>query len=72
MTPDIRAARQALGLSLQGLADLVRITDRQVIRRYEAGNHKPGGPFLVALAYLLDERGLDPADYGLFIPSRAA
>lgn len=72
MTPDIRAARQALGLSLQGLADLLLIRDRQTLRRYEDGSREPSGPVLVAIAYLLDERGLDPADYGLVIPSRAA
>lgn len=68
MTPDIRSARQALGLSLQGLADLLLIQDRQTVRRYEAGTREPGGPFLVALAYLCRERGLDPANYGLTIP----
>lgn len=67
--PNVRAARQALGLSLQGLADLLLIQDRQTVRRYEAGTREPGGPFLVALAYLCRERGLDPADYGLTIPA---
>lgn len=69
MTPNVRAARQALGLSLQGLADLLLIQDRQTIRRYEAGTREPGGPFQVALAYLCRERGLNPAKYGLTIPA---
>lgn len=70
MTPgaSLRAARQALGLSLQGLAELLLIRDRQTLRRYEDGSREPSGPVLVAMAYLCRERGLDPAAFGLVIP----
>lgn len=71
-SPDIRAARQALGLSLQGLARALGMTQRQTIRRYEDGTRIPSGLYLTALALLLEREGLEPSHYGLSAPRRAA
>lgn len=60
MSPSqIRAARAALGLSTAALARALGLADGRVVRRWEAGDRSPDGPSALALAYLLDDAGLE-------------
>lgn len=63
--PKIRAARRAIGLSYQDLADTLGVADRQTIRRYEDMSRHASPLFLRALSMLCTLRGLDPAAFNL-------
>lgn len=65
MTNNLKAARQALGLSLRGLADALGYADRQTIRRYESGARPPSPRYLAGLEALLWRNCIDPGHFGL-------
>ena len=53
MTPDqFRVIREKAGLSLNGLADLLRIQDRSTIHRYETGARPVSGPVSLLMELL--------------------
>ncbi|GAC1336063.1 MAG: hypothetical protein NVS2B1_00770 [Bradyrhizobium sp.] len=56
----LKAARDALGLSTDGLAQMLRIDDSSIIRRWEAGDSAIPGPVTVvmeaAMNYLVKRR----------------
>jgi hypothetical protein len=54
-TPDeLRAARQILGLSAEGLATMVRMGDGRTVRRWESGENEIPGPVTVVLETAMD------------------
>lgn len=55
MTPDIKAARLALGLTQGGLADALRLgpNGARTVRRWEAGDIPVTGPASLAIELLL-------------------
>jgi len=54
-TPDeLKAARQILGLSAEGLAMMVRMGDGRTVRRWESGENEVPGPVTVVLETALD------------------
>ncbi len=60
MTPaEIRAARKALGLSANGLAEALRLGKGggRTVRRWEAGDTPISGPVSVALELMLAKVG---------------
>lgn len=70
--PDYARARRALGLSLQGMAELLQLSNRRAPARYEDGSRQPDGPTRVAYAYALATAGYDPASFGLVLPDLGA
>jgi hypothetical protein len=50
----LKAARQVLGLSAEGLARVVRVADGRVVRRWESGKHEIPGSVTVILETALD------------------
>jgi transcriptional regulator with XRE-family HTH domain len=63
MTPaDLKAARERLGLTQDGLAEALRLpSGGRHIRRLESGQHPISGPISVAVQLLVDVRhGIDP------------
>lgn len=57
MTPErFKTIRLALGLTAQGLADVLQIADGRTVRRWEAADRAIPGP--VKLLMFLLERGL--------------
>ena len=62
MTPDeVRRIRTEAGLSLDGLAKVLRIEDRSTVHRWEKGQRAVSGPASILLE-LIDARKL-PARY---------
>jgi len=62
MTPtEFRRIRQALGLSTQGLARLLQVSDGRTVRRWEAGDRDIPGPVRV-LMLLLKSGVITPDD----------
>jgi DNA-binding transcriptional regulator YiaG len=59
--PEFRAARHALGLSAQGMADALGIADGRTIRHWESGAREVTAPVALLMRYFLK--------YGL--PSKA-
>ncbi len=59
--PDLRAIRTAAGLSLDGLAKLLRIGDLSTIHRWEKGARPVSGPASIVLEML--SSGELPARY---------
>jgi len=57
-----RAIRQRLGLSLAGLADHLRLSDKATIHRYEKGTRAISGP--VSILMELMDAGIWPYDEG--------
>ena len=51
---ELRAARQILGLSAEGLAMMVRMGDGRTVRRWESGESEIPGPVTVVLETALD------------------
>jgi len=50
MTPtELRAIRKRYGLTIRGLADLLRIRDEKTIRRWEKGEMPVSGPASIVL-----------------------
>ena len=57
MTPaELKAARQALGLSAEGFAQAVRVESGRTVRRWESGERDIPGPVLALLDIWLDPR----------------
>lgn len=53
MTPDeLRTIRLAAGLSLDGLAKVLRIADRSTVHRWERGERAVSGPASIVLEML--------------------
>ena len=53
MTPtEFRRIRHALGLSAQGLARLLQVSDGRTVRRWEAGDRDIPGPVRVLMLIL--------------------
>ena len=66
MTPaEIKAIRQRAGLTLDGLARLLRISDKRTVQRWERGDVLVSGPASIVLEMLdageLPERFKSPA-----------
>lgn len=54
MTPaELRTARDAFGLSAEGFARLVGVSDGRTVRRWEAGDRAIPGPVIVIVSALL-------------------
>lgn len=54
MTPaQFIAARKRLGLSIEAMAEFLRLKDGRSVRRYEDGSRQISGPIEVAIAYRL-------------------
>lgn len=51
---ELKAARQILGLSAEGLATMVRMGDGRTVRRWEAGDNEIPGPVTVVLETAMD------------------
>lgn len=50
MTPtELKAIRKRYGLTIRGLADLLRIRDEKTIRRWESGEVPVSGPASIVL-----------------------
>lgn len=50
MTPaDFRRIRKAAGLTIAGLARVLRVSDEKTIRRYEAGERALSGPVAIIM-----------------------
>ena len=58
---DLRAIRTTAGLSLDGLAKLLRVGDLSTIHRWEKGDRKVSGPASIVLEML--SSGELPARY---------
>lgn len=53
MTPAaFKAARKALGLSVEDMARALRLKDARSVRRYEDGSREISGPIETLLAYI--------------------
>lgn len=52
---NIKAAREAMGLTQRQLADLVNGVDSMAVSRWERGMHRPTDDNLFALADVLDQ-----------------
>ena len=62
MTPDkLRRIRSKAGLSLDGLAKVLRLSDRSTVHRWENGSRAISGPASIILEML--ERGELPERY---------
>ena len=62
MTPaDFKKARRKLGLSAQGMADLVGVKEGRTIRRYEAGEIAISGTVEKLIGYLLRDPAVPKA-----------
>lgn len=62
MTPqELRRIRTEAGLSLDGLAKVLRIDDRSTIHRWEKGDRKVSGPASIVLELM--DKGKLPARY---------
>src|SRR5690349_17020033 len=54
-TPEeFRAAREALGLSAEGLARMLRVESGRTVRRWEAGEREFPGPVIVLMETAMD------------------
>ena len=54
MTPaEFIATRKRLGLSVEEMAEFLRLKDGRSVRRYEDGSRAISGPIEVAIAYRL-------------------
>jgi transcriptional regulator with XRE-family HTH domain len=54
MTPaEFKEARKRLGLSVEEMAEFLRLKDGRSVRRYEDGSREISGPIQVAIAYRL-------------------
>jgi len=54
-TPEqLKAARQALGLSAESLARVLRVEDGRTVRRWEAGEREIPGPVIVIMETVMD------------------
>ena len=59
MTPaELKAARQALGLSAEGLAALLQVQSGRTVRRWEAGEREVPGPVAVILKALAESQAV--------------
>jgi DNA-binding transcriptional regulator YiaG len=60
MTPaELKAARKALGLTQQGLADALRLTGpyaKDTVRSWESGRRPISGPVQVAVEAMIKEK----------------
>lgn len=57
MTPtDLKQARQALGLTVEGFARAVGVSDGRTVRRWEAGDRDIPGPVIKLLGIWSDPR----------------
>lgn len=53
MTPkNFKAIRHALGLTAEGMAKALNVSSGRVVRHWEAGSRKIGGPVGVAVRYM--------------------
>ncbi len=50
---EFKAARHALGLSAQGMARALRVSDGRTIRRWQSGERDIPGPAIIAVRYML-------------------
>lgn len=56
MTPaEFKAARKALGLSANAMAEALKVSDGRTIRRWESGQRDIPGPAIVAVGYMLKD-----------------
>lgn len=56
MTPkEFKAARRALGLSAQGMANLLGVKSGRTVRRWEAGDRKMSPTVVFLLKKILEE-----------------
>lgn len=54
MTPaQFKAARRRLGLSANGMAEALGLSDGRSVRRYEEGAREISGPVALLIGYLL-------------------
>ena len=59
MTPsELKTARNALGLSAEGLARLVKVESGRTVRRWEAGERDIPGPVIVIVGALMESRAV--------------
>ncbi|QIG80089.1 helix-turn-helix domain-containing protein [Stakelama tenebrarum] len=56
--PEIRAARDAFGLSAEGLARLLEVQSGRTVRKWESGDRKISGPASVLLRALLESQSV--------------
>lgn len=57
MTPAaFKSIRKRAGMTIRGLADLLRISDEKTIRRYERGDRAISGPVSLLMEMLDDGR----------------
>lgn len=62
MTPtELRRIRSKAGLSLDGLAKVLRLSDRSTVHRWEKGSRQVSGPASIILEMI--ERGELPERY---------
>ena len=62
---DFKRARKALGLSQSKMALALEVKSDRTIRRWEAGSLDIKGSAIVALGFILEREGLNPAAYGI-------
>lgn len=68
MTPtEVRRIRTEAGLSLDGLAKVLRIEDRSTVHRWEKGDRKVSGPASILLE-LIDRGELPERYFSNFAP----
>lgn len=68
MTPtDLKSFRHSLGLSAEGFARLVNVSDGRTVRRWEAGQRDIPGPVVVLLSAIMDSRAVRRY-FGLSLP----
>lgn len=58
---DVKAIRRAYGLSISGLASVLRISDARTIRRWENGERPISGPASIVLDMM--RAGTLPREY---------
>ncbi|TPG45983.1 helix-turn-helix domain-containing protein [Roseomonas nepalensis] len=59
MTPqELKAARNAVGLSAEGFARLVRVESGRTVRRWESGEREIPGPVVVLVEALMASRAV--------------
>jgi DNA-binding transcriptional regulator YiaG len=55
---ELRAARNALGLSAEGFARLVAVQSGRTVRKWEAGDREIPGPVRVMTKALMESEGV--------------
>lgn len=53
---ELRAARKSLGLTAQGFADLVGVSNGRTVRYWESGDRKVPGPVAVLIKKIMDDK----------------